>query len=148
MLIDSVFRIIFLSALISISTAFAKDEPGWNVRNAAEKLIDKHALRLPVGDWFLRRRDGEIVQYYKPSITFTRAGAGWEAQVLTARWRKRTAGTWGAWVDAQPKYSIWRMATIGLDAPATGGAKASFTNANETLEGFTPPNESTVSQLR
>ncbi len=126
----------------------AEEIPGWNVRDAAEKLLDKHALRLPAADWFLKKRDGNLVHYDKPTLSFKKAGGNWEAEVLTVRWRERKDGKWGAWVDARPKYSNWRMARIAISAPSTGGAVASFKEAKESLEGFTPPNESTVNQVR
>jgi hypothetical protein len=112
------------------------------------KLIDKHALRLPAGDWFLARKNGSLVQYEKPSLSFKRAGAGWQAELLTVRWRERKDGKWTAWKDARPTYSSWRMATIGISTPATGGANASVTESAGGIETYTRPMESTVTQMR
>ncbi len=136
------------AALISSTHAMAADAPAWNIRNAAEKLLDRHALRLPAGDWFLLKRDGSYIQYQKPTISFKKTGETWQAEVLTERWRERKNGQWGAWVEARPKYSNWRMARVAVSAPTSGGAVASFTEASESLESFTAPTESSVTQIR
>jgi hypothetical protein len=134
--------------LACLSPAALADAPSWSVRDAAEKLLDKHVLRLPASDWFLKKRDGNLVQYEMPKLSFKKAGGNWQAEVLTVRWRERKEGKWGVWVDARPKHSSWRMARIEISAPAVGGTAAAFTEASESLEGFTAPNESYVNQVR
>ena len=134
--------------LLTILPASGSEVPSWSVRNAAEKLLDKHALRLPAGDWFLGRKDGSLVQYEKPTLSFKQAGGGWQAELLTVRWRERKDGKWTAWKDARPEYSSWRMARIVISTPATGGADASITESAGNIESYIRPAESTVTQMR
>lgn len=143
-------RSIAAASIALVATAHSKEERDvpWNVRDAAEKLVDKHALRMPVGDWFLTRKGGNLVEYFKPRLSFQRVAGGWEAELLTAKYRERVGGKWDKWKSPDAQYGSWTMAKISITTPATGGAFAKFTNAGVSLEGYTAPRQSYVTLLQ
>jgi len=135
--------------IVGLSVCYAAETPGWNLRNAAEKLVDQHALRLPAGDWFLQARDGRLIQWEKPEIRYSHLNAGmWNAQIVSRRWRVYQGGKWSEWTISRTKSNVWSMAEISLTAPSSGGADAAFTSGIENFQGFTAPGASFVSQVR
>jgi hypothetical protein len=137
------------SAFILTLSATAVEAPAWNLRNAAEQLLDQHSLRLPTGDWFLKARDGRVVQWEKPEMVFKKSTAGtWEAEVLSRRWREYKFGKWAAWNDARLKFNDWSVAKIALDAPSAGGATAAFSSGQDNFLFFTPPGAAYIAQIR
>lgn len=139
------------SVLILSSIAAHAVDPAWNVRDAAEKLLDKHALRLPTDDWFLQRTDGVLLQYFRPTMVFSGRGALWNAEVRTAKWRMRENGAWGQWTIAPGKPGrpgSLRLVVIEVSTPATGGASARFTGETGWFLPFRAPGHSWVTQVR
>ncbi|MEK7950403.1 hypothetical protein [Luteolibacter soli] len=143
---------ILLTSIVCSINAHAL-EPSWNIRDATEKLLDKYALRLPVDDWFLERKDGSIVQLFKPSIVYTGGGAYWTAEVRTTKLRERKNGAWGAWSYAPPapgsnQPGYFQSAVIDITTPSTGGASAKFQASQLWFGTFRAPTQSRVTLVR
>ena len=138
----------FLAILLMFTINAHAIDPAWNVRDAAEKLLDKHALRQPVDDWFLERKDGSLVQYFKPSIIYSGGGSFWHAEVRTAKWRERKNGAWGPWATAPSKPGYFQTASIEISTPSTGGASARFNDVKGWFLPFRAPGQSRVTHVR
>jgi hypothetical protein len=138
----------FLSILILSTISARAADPAWNVRDAVEKLLDKHALRLTVDDWFLQRTDGCLVQYFRPSVIYTGGGAAWTAEVRTAKWRERKDGKWSAWYGPAIGSTFCQPVVIEISTPSTGGAIAKVAKGYEKFSPFRAPGQSWVTHVR
>jgi hypothetical protein len=123
------------------------DEPSWAVRDAVDRLLGRYTLMIPGGDWFLLYPNGEIGQYELPAKKYLREGSGWRVEVLTSRSRMFMKGKWGSWKDAGPQYTTWRIATLEVKSPITGGTEASWIEGSGNFERRKAPSESQVRMI-
>jgi len=127
-----------------VASADADDRPSWAIIDAADRLIAENALFMPGGDGFLTQRSGLLVQYERPSKSYSRNGKNWMIEIRSPRWREEAAKGWQPWNDARPRYDHWRIGIIRVDV-LISGVKASWVD-NANFSGRTPPSRAHVMQ--
>jgi len=125
-----------------VATVDADDRPSWAIIDAADRLIAKNALVLPGGDGFLKQPSGLLVQYERPSKSYSRDGKNWMIEIRSPRWRAEAAKEWQPWNPAHPNYDHWRIGVIRVEV-LISGVEASWVD-NTNFSGRTPPSQSEV----
>ncbi len=127
-----------------VASVDADDRPSWAIIDAADRLIAKNALFMPGGDGFLKQPSGLLVQYERPSKSYSLHGKNWIVEIRSPRWRAEAAKEWQPWNEARPQYDQWRIGVIRVDV-LISGVEASWTD-NANFTGRTPPAQSEVMQ--
>lgn len=127
-----------------VASVDADDRPSWAIIDAADRLIAKNALFMPGGDGFLRQPSGLLVQYERPSKSYSPDGKNWIIEIRSPRWRAEAAKEWLPWNEARPQYGQWRIGVIRVDV-LISGVEASWTDGTN-FTGRTPPTQSEVMQ--
>jgi hypothetical protein len=130
--------------LAFVASADADDRPSWAIIEAADRLIAKNALFMPGGDGFLKQPSGLLIQYERPSKSYSRDGKNWMIEILSPRWRSEAAKEWQPWNDARPRHNHWLIGTIRVDV-LTSGVQASWVD-NTNFSRRTPPTQAQVMQ--
>ena len=125
-----------------VTSVDADDRPSWAIIDAADRLIAKNALFLPGGDGFLKQASGLLIQYERPSKSYSRDGKNWIVEIRSPRWRAEAAKEWLPWNDARPQYDLWRIGVIRVDV-LISGVEANWVD-NTNFKGRTPPSQSEV----
>ncbi len=123
------------------------EEASWAIRDSANRLLKKHVLMLPAGDWFVQFKDGSVHDYQLPGMQFEKFGEVWRVQIISARFRYHYLGRWKDWDEARPEHDFWRIATLEVRSPATGGSTAYFLEGQGHFDKGLPPSESMVRKL-
>jgi hypothetical protein len=127
-----------------VTSVDADDRPSWAIIDAADRLIAKNALIMPGGDGFLKQPSGLLIQYERPSKSYSRDGKNWMIEIRSPRWRAEAAKEWQPWNDARPQHDHWRIGVIRVDV-LISGVEANWVN-NTNFTGRTPPSQSEVMQ--
>jgi hypothetical protein len=127
-----------------VASVDADDRPSWAIIDAADRLIAKNALFMPGGDGFLKQRSGLLIQYERPSKSYSRDGKNWMIEIRSPRWRAEAAKEWQPWNEARPQYDQWRIGVIRVDVLIRGVEASWVENANFSRR--TPPTQSEVMQ--
>lgn len=125
-----------------MASVHAADRPSWAVIDAADRLIAKNALFMPGGDGFMIQPSGLLVQYERPSKSYSRDGKNWMVEIRSPRWRAEAAKEWQPWNDARPQYDQWRIGVIRVDVLISGVEANWIDNTNFT--GRTPPSQTEI----
>jgi hypothetical protein len=143
------FRRLFrgLLFLAACNSGVAAEEPSWAVRDAANRLLKRHTLMLPSGDWFIQRDGHRLFHYRMPEMKFEKFGDVWRCRITSQRWRYHHLGRWKDWTDARPKFDCWELATLEVKSPATGGSTASFVDGADNFNRGTAPAETVVRRI-
>ncbi len=127
-----------------LASADADDRPSWAIIDAADRLIAKNALFMPGGDGFLKQPSGLLVQYERPSKSYSPDGKNWMIEIRSPRWRAEAAKEWQPWNEARTQQDYWRIGVIRVDV-LISGVQASWVDSTN-FSGRTPPTQAQVMQ--
>ena len=138
----------FLSILLLtiVLASVRAEEPSWAVKDAADKLLAKHALQLPASDLYARRDDGSYARYSVPVKTYEKNKGEWIVSYLSEKERICEKRTWGPWRYPEKGAKYWLLAKIRVSANTTGGTTAEFIDIG-AFKYAKSPTASEVTQL-